>query len=202
MKFRNMLSVVFVLALALAACAPQATSVPTRIAAPTTAPTEPAATETSVATEPAATNTEEAATPTGAAETATAGIPVTGEATLNVSESTEYGTILVDGDGYSLYIFMADTQNGDSSACGDDDGCTAEWPPVISQGSPIAGEGVDSSMLGTITRDDGSIQVTYNGWPLYRFHDDTAAGDTNGEGLEEFGGLWYLVNATGEAVKE
>jgi len=200
MKYRNMLAIVFVLALALAACAPAATQVPTRTAAPTTAPTEPvatepAATETSVATEPAATNT-------GEAETATAGIPVTGEATVNVAESTEYSTILVDGDGLSLYIFMADTQNGGTSACGDDDGCTEEWPPLLSQGSPIAGDGVDATLLGTITRDDGSIQVTYNGWPLYHFHDDAAAGDTNGEGLEEFGGLWYLVNATGEAVKE
>ena len=195
MKFKSMLAVVFVLALALAACAPQAAPVPTRTTAPTTAPTEPAATETSVATEPAATNTREA-------ETATAGIPVTGEATVNVSESTEYGTILVDGEGFSLYIFMADTQDGGTSACGDDDGCAAEWPPVISQGSPIAGDGVDSTLLGTIIREDGSLQVTYNGWPLYRFDEDTAAGDTNGQGLEEFGGLWYLVNPTGEAIKE
>jgi predicted lipoprotein with Yx(FWY)xxD motif len=195
MKFKSMLAVVFVLALALAACAPLAAPVPTRTTAPTTAPTEPAATETSVATEPATTNT-------GEAETATAGIPVTGEATVNVSESTEYGTILVDGDGFSLYIFMADTQGGGTSACGDDDGCAAEWPPVISQGSPIAGDGVDSTLLGTIIREDGSLQVTYNGWPLYRFDEDTAAGDTNGQGLEEFGGLWYLVNPTGEAIKE
>ena len=195
MKFKSMLAVVFVLALALAACAPLAAPVPTRTTAPTTAPTEPAATETSVATEPATTNT-------GEAETATAGIPVTGEATVNVSESTEYGTILVDGDGFSLYIFMADTQDGGTSACGDDDGCAAEWPPVISQGSPIAGDGVDSTLLGTIIREDGSLQVTYNGWPLYRFDEDTAAGDTNGQGLEEFGGLWYLVNPTGEAIKE
>jgi predicted lipoprotein with Yx(FWY)xxD motif len=195
MKFKSMLAVVFVLALALAACAPLAAPVPTRTTAPTTAPTEPAATETSVATEPATTNTREA-------ETATAGIPVTGEATVNVSESTEYGTILVDGDGFSLYIFMADTQDGGTSACGDDDGCAAEWPPVISQGSPMAGDGVDSTLLGTIIREDGSLQVTYNGWPLYRFDEDTAAGDTNGQGLEEFGGLWYLVNPTGEAIKE
>ena len=199
MKYRNMLAIVFVLALALAACAPQATPVPTSTTAPTTAPTEPAATEpsateTSVATEPAATNT-------GEAETATAGIPVTGEATVNVSESTDFGPILVDGDGNSLYVFMADTQNGGTSACGDDDGCTTEWPPLLSQGSPVAGEGVDSSMLGTITRDDGTMQVTYNGWPLYLFEEDEAPGDTNGQGVDEFGGLWYLVTPEGEAVQ-
>ena len=202
MKYRNMLAIVFVLALALAACAPQATPVPTRTTAPTTAPTEPAATETSVATEPAATNTGEAETPTGEAETATAGIPVTGEATVNVSESTDFGPVLVDGDGISLYVFMADTQNGGTSACGDDDGCTTEWPPLLSQGLPVAGEGVDSSLLGTITRDDGTMQVTYNGWPLYHFDEDEAPGDTNGQGLDEFGGLWYLVSPEGEAVKQ
>jgi len=201
MKYRNMLAIVFILALALAACAPQATPVPTSTTAPTTAPTEPAATETSVATEPAATNTGEAETPTGEAETATAGIPVTGEATVNVSESTDFGPILVEGDGNSLYVFMADTQNGGTSACGDDDGCATEWPPLVSQGSPVAGDGVDSSMLGTITRDDGTMQVTYNGWPLYLFEEDEAPGDTNGQGIDEFGGLWYLIAPTGEAVQ-
>jgi predicted lipoprotein with Yx(FWY)xxD motif len=57
-------------------------------------------------------------------------------------------------------------------------------------------------MLSTITRDDGTMQVTYNGWPLYLFHADAAAGDTNGQGLDEFGGLWYLVSPAGEAIQE
>ena len=107
----------------------------------------------------------------------------------------------MDGDGFSLYLFMKDTQNGDASTCTDADGCATEWPPVLTDGDPIAGDGVDATLLGTITREDGSTQVTYNGWPLYRFHEDTAAGDTNGQGLDEFGGLWYLVSPTGEAVQ-
>lgn len=179
MKYKTILAIVAALAFILTACVPQATEIPTMTTEPTMASAEPAA-----------------------AETSTGGIPVTGEATVNVSESTDFGSILVNGEGLSLYIFMADTQNGGTSACGDDDGCTEEWPPLVSQGSPVVGEGVDSTMLNTITREDGSIQVTYNGWPLYTFHEDTAPGDTNGQGLEEFGGLWYLVTPTGEAVQQ
>jgi predicted lipoprotein with Yx(FWY)xxD motif len=195
MKYKSILGLVFVLALVLAACAPQAaTQAPVKTTEPTMASTEPAATEPSM-TETSAAGPE--ATNTGAAETATAGVPVTGEATVNVSESTEFGPILVDGEGLSLYLFMNDTQNGDSSACNDD--CAVEWPPLLTQGSPIAGEGVDSALLGTITRDDGSMQVTYNGWPLYHFDEDTAPGDTNGQGMES---VWFLVTPTGEAVQQ
>ena len=93
---------------------------------------------------------------------------------MNVSESADFGPILVDGEGISLYLFMADTQNSGASTCGDDDGCAEEWPPLVTDGDPVAGEGVDAAMLGTITRDDGTTQVTYNGWPLYLFEEDTA----------------------------
>lgn len=197
MKSKTIFAMLVVLAVLVAACAPQSTVVPTTTTEPTQVSTEPASTEPS-ATETAGATAE--ATATGAAETATSSIPVTGATTVNVSESTEFGPILVAGDGFSLYVFMADTQNSGTSACGDDDGCTEEWPPLLTEGDPVAGEGVDATLLGTITRDNGSTQVTYNGWPLYRFHEDTAAGDTNGQGVDEFGGLWYLVSPTGEAI--
>jgi predicted lipoprotein with Yx(FWY)xxD motif len=238
MKYKTMLAVVCVSMLVLAACAPQETVVPTTITEPTMAATEPATTEPST-TETAA---SPEATSTGAAETPTAGVPVTGAVTISVSESADYGPILVNSEGMSLYLFMADTQDSGSSTCGDDDGCATDWPPLtctaagaendntnananandnanananantnantntapdaMADCSPeaMAGEGVDSTLLGTITREDGSTQVTYNGWPLYLFHEDLAAGDTNGQGLDEFGGLWYLVSPTGEAV--
>ena len=189
---------VLLLALVLAACAPAATPAATEppvTLEPTAEPTEPPATESPAATEPAATDT-------AAAESATAGVPVTGEATVNVSESADFGPILVDVEGMSLYVFMADTQNSGTSTCGDDDGCAAEWPPLVSQGAPVAGEGVDATLLGTITRDDGTLQVTYNGWPLYLFVEDAAPGDTNGQGIDEFGGLWFLVSPTGEAIQQ
>ena len=198
MKSKTILATLVALAVLVAACAPQSTGVPTTTTEPTEVSTEPANTE-PAETETAGTTAE--ATATGAAdETATSSIPVTGAATVNVSESTEFGPILVDGDGFSLYLFMADTQNSGTSTCGDDDGCTTEWPPLLTEGDPVAGEGVDATLLGTITRDDGSTQVTYNGWPLYLFHEDMAAGDTNGQAVDEFGGLWYLVSPTGETI--
>ena len=195
MKYPTLMGAMLVMALLIAACAPAATPAVTEPPATieptmeiTEVPTEPAATD--AATEPAAT---EAATD--------AGVPVTGEATVNVSESADFGPILVDGAGMSLYLFMADTQNSGASTCGDDDGCAAEWPPLLSQGAPVAGEDADAALLDTITRDDGTLQVTYNGWPLYYFHEDGAPGDTNGQGLDEFGGLWFLVSPTGEAIQ-
>jgi predicted lipoprotein with Yx(FWY)xxD motif len=210
MKYPTLLGAMLILALLLTACGSAATPTtafetpvvtiePTM--EPTEAPTEAPATESPAATEAPAT-TEAVATDTTAAESPTAGVPVTGEATVNVSESTDFGPILVDGEGMALYVFMADTQNGDTSACGDDDGCATEWPPLVSQGAPVAGDGVDESLLSTITRDDGTMQVTYNGWPLYLFEEDTAAGDTNGQGVDEFGGLWFLVSPAGEAIQQ
>ena len=198
MKYKTLLGAVFVLALILTACAPAPTSPATL--PPTEPSIEPSLTEPPASTEPAVTDTQSADTPS--AETPTLGVPVTGAATVNVSESTDFGSILVDGEGMSLYVFMADTQDSGTSTCGDDDGCATEWPPLLTDGDPVAGEGVDATLLGTITRDDGSTQVTYNGWPLYHFEEDTAAGDTNGQGIDEFGGLWFLVSPEGEAIQQ
>jgi predicted lipoprotein with Yx(FWY)xxD motif len=196
MKSRKILGILPVLALILAACAPAPTEAPA-----TLMPTEPAATETQ-ATEPtespmAETPTTEATT---VAETPTTGVPVTGAASVNVSETTDFGPVLVNSEGFSLYVFMNDTQNGGTSTCME--ACAAAWPPLVSESDPVAGEGVDQALLSTITRDDGSSQITYNGWPLYLFEGDTAPGDTNGQGLDDSGGLWFLVSPSGEAIQQ
>jgi predicted lipoprotein with Yx(FWY)xxD motif len=206
MKYRILLGAISAFALVLAACAPAATAPATQAPAtlePTTMATEPAATETSAATEvPTATEaptTTEAPATTEAATTetpGTPGVPVTGEATINVAEVGSYGSALVNGDGMSLYVFSLDTSG--TSACKDD--CATEWVPVASQGSPSAGDGVDASQLGTITRDDGAMQVTYNGHPLYTFVEDKAAGDANGQSKEDFGGTWTLISPAGEPI--
>jgi predicted lipoprotein with Yx(FWY)xxD motif len=109
--------------------------------------------------------------------------------------SSPLGTILVDQDGKTLYLFEADTMN--KSNCSG--GCLALWPAVMASGSATAGNGVSAGMIGTAT---GSSQVTYAGHPLYWFSGDTAAGDTNGEGLTDFGGAWYAVSPAGKAVEE
>jgi predicted lipoprotein with Yx(FWY)xxD motif len=201
MNYKTILGALFVMALIVTACAPAQTEVPTLTDVPTdVSTTEP----TDAATEPpVATDTASVATDTATVdETATVSVPVTGEAAVNVTEAEGFGPILVNGEGMSLYVFMADTQDSGTSTCGDDDGCATEWPPLTTEGDPVAGEGVDATLLGTITRDDGSLQVTYNGWPLYLFEEDAAAGDTNGQGLEEFGGLWFLVSPAGEAIQQ
>jgi predicted lipoprotein with Yx(FWY)xxD motif len=162
-------------------------------------PTEVQATESPAATEAPAATAAPAATNTQTAEAAsTEGIPVTGgETIVKATISEDYGPILADGDGRSLYLFTSDVQNGDSSACTDE--CATEWEPLISQGDPVAGAGAIQNLLGTITRQDGTSQVTYNGWPLYYFSGDHGAGSTNGQGTED---VWFLVSPSGKAIQE
>jgi predicted lipoprotein with Yx(FWY)xxD motif len=95
-----------------------------------------------------------------------------------------------------LYIFNQDTQNGGKSACTDET-CTTEWPPLTTDGTAMAGAGAVQSLLGTITREDGSIQVTYNGWPLYTFSSDTSADSPAGQGAEPG---WTLVSPAGKPI--
>jgi len=109
--------------------------------------------------------------------------------------SSPLGTILVDQDGKTLYLFEADSMN--KSNCSG--GCLSLWPAVMANGKTTAGSGVSAGMIGTAT---GSSQVTYAGHPLYWFAGDTAPGDTNGEGLTDFGGAWYAVSPAGKAVEE
>ena len=88
------------------------------------------------------------------------------------------GTVLVAGsNGMTVYTFSSDTANSGKSACSG--GCATTWPAVTATGTPTAGDGAKGT-LGTIKRDDGSTQVTYNGLPLYFFSGDHAPGDTNG----------------------
>jgi predicted lipoprotein with Yx(FWY)xxD motif len=108
------------------------------------------------------------------------------------------GTYLTDGSGKSLYLFAADS--GGKSVC--NGSCAAAWPPLTSSGAPTAGSGATASMLTTIKRDDGSTQVVYNGHPLYYYIGDTAAGDTTGQGINMFGGLWWLVTPAGAAIQK
>jgi predicted lipoprotein with Yx(FWY)xxD motif len=106
------------------------------------------------------------------------------------------GMALVDEDGKTLYLFEAD-KNGTSTCTGP---CAAAWPPVTTSGAPQAGSGVDKSLLGTVKRDDGTEQVTYNGHPLYYFVGDTGPGMDKGQGSKAFGAGWYALNAKGSKI--
>ena len=118
-------------------------------------------------------------------------------AQVEVAEQEPYGAYLVDAEGRALYLFLADS--AEESACYDD--CANAWPPLLTDGDPAAGDGVDASMLGTLEREDGAMQVTYDGMPLYYFVRDQGAGDTNGQGVEGFGAEWYLVSPEGGEVE-
>ena len=112
------------------------------------------------------------------------------------TERSRYGTILATSSGMTLYRLSADTPT--SSAC--NSACAAVWPPLTVTGRPTVGPGLDQSLVGTITRPNGTHQVTYNGHPLYTFSGDGAAGQVNGEGINSFGGVWDVLNRSGDPV--
>jgi predicted lipoprotein with Yx(FWY)xxD motif len=112
--------------------------------------------------------------------------------------TTSLGKVLVDGEGNSLYLFEADT--GTQSTCSDE--CAAAWPPLLTSGTPTVSGDATQSMVGTTTRTDGGVQVTYDGHPLYYYSGDKKAGDINGEGSKAFGAEWYLVSPKGATVEE
>jgi len=95
-----------------------------------------------------------------------------------------------------MYLFEAD-KGGTSTCTG---ACAAAWPPVTVSGTPQAGGGVSQSLLGTITRSDGTMQLTYNHHPLYYFAGDANTGQDKGQGLKAFGAGWYVVNASGAKI--
>ncbi|HSB39211.1 MAG TPA: hypothetical protein VLD13_09000 [Gaiellaceae bacterium] len=107
------------------------------------------------------------------------------------------GRILVDGRGRTLYLFEKD-RRGRSSCAG---ACAAYWPPLLSQGKPVAGRGAKQSLLGITRRANGRRQVTYAGHPLYRFAGDTRPGQTNGQGLHDFGAGWYVLSPAGKKIE-
>ena len=122
--------------------------------------------------------------------------PVTGAGTtVDLGKTDELGSFLVDDKGMTLYLFTKDTPN--TSNCYDK--CATNWPPLLTTGNPVAGKGLDASMLGTTARTDGTTQVTYNGWPLYYYVKDTKAGDTVGQNV---GDVWFVISPEGNQVSQ
>jgi predicted lipoprotein with Yx(FWY)xxD motif len=115
-------------------------------------------------------------------------------ATVRVAK-TNLGKILVNSKGRTLYLFQADS--GTTSACAD--ACAVAWPPLTSA-APKVGKGAKASLASTATRSDGKPQVIYNGHPLYTYSGDKKAGNTNGQGVSAFGGLWYVLSPTGTEI--
>jgi predicted lipoprotein with Yx(FWY)xxD motif len=167
MKTKLMLYSLTILALVLSACA-SATPVPT---VPTSAPVVPV---------------------TGSTATPAVAMP-SGPAAVNVGQTAALGSFLVDSKGMTLYIYTKDTAN--TSTCSG--ACANNWPPLLTNGAPTAGSGVTASLLGSLTRADGSTQVTYNSMPLYYFAADKAAGDTKGQAVKS---VWYVLDPAGKTI--
>lgn len=132
-----------------------------------------------------------------ASGTPSVGASSTSTIVLQTATST-LGTYLTDGQGRSLYLFQSDTPN--NSTC--NDACAQVWPPlIVSNGqTPQAAGGALGNLINTLTRNDGSTQVTYNGWPLYYYSLDQTPGDTHGEGVNGFGAFWYLIQPNGNPL--
>jgi predicted lipoprotein with Yx(FWY)xxD motif len=110
------------------------------------------------------------------------------------------GKVLVDGQGFTLYVFAPDKRSG-SSKCYSR--CALAWPPLVLPSGvrkAPAGPGVRSALLGTTKRKDGTVEVTYHKWPLYTWVVDTAPGAATGQDLNNLGGKWYVITPAGQLI--
>lgn len=120
-----------------------------------------------------------------------------GSATVSVAKVPKLGQVIVDAKGFTLYDFHKD--KGTQSSCYG--GCAGVWPPLTTSGTPKASNGAMVSRLGTTTRKDGSVQVTYAGHPLYLYASDAKPGDAKGNDIDSFGAEWYALQPSGEEAE-
>ena len=132
--------------------------------------------------------------PAPASSAAAAGSSTTG--TVITTQAGSAGAFLTTASGRTVYLWAKDGMNmSDCSGA-----CASAWPPVPATGTLTAAGSAKASDLGTITRSDGTKQVTYDGHPLYYFVGDSAAGQTNGQGSDNFGAKWWLVAPSGAQI--
>jgi predicted lipoprotein with Yx(FWY)xxD motif len=111
------------------------------------------------------------------------------------------GTVLVNGSGRTLYLLTSEKSG--TLTCTDDNGCTKVWPDTeLPSGTlkPIAGTGIQESMLSTVKGPSGALYITYAGWPLYTFSGDPGPGQARGQGIVSFGGTWQTLTPAGTPV--
>jgi len=130
----------------------------------------------------------------------TASYTVTPTTATGVTLSTApspVGRILATPSGRTLYDFTPDTPTSSSCIKGF---CVRLWPPLIVTGAPKVGRGLNPSLVGTIHRPDGQLQLTYGGHPLYTWIGDNEPGMITGQALLNVGGYWYVISPTGKQV--
>jgi predicted lipoprotein with Yx(FWY)xxD motif len=124
------------------------------------------------------------------------GLRVAAQRARIVAQESDFGRVLFDANGQVVYVFEID--DPDQSNCTRAD-CVEAWPPVLTEEEPSAGAGIDAELLGTINRDDGALQVTYNGRPLY-FYEHEGPGEIKCHNVNLHGGLWWVVTPDGDPV--
>jgi predicted lipoprotein with Yx(FWY)xxD motif len=117
---------------------------------------------------------------------------------VSAAQVSDLGTVLVTAEGFTLYDFHKD--KGGTSACYN--ACAGAWPPLLTEGNPQAQGAAERSMLGTTKRKDGTLQVTYNDWPLYTYVGDKAPGEANGNDIDQFGAEWYALQPNGQEPED
>jgi predicted lipoprotein with Yx(FWY)xxD motif len=121
-----------------------------------------------------------------------------GDGIVSAAQVGDLGTVLVTSQGLTLYDFHKD--KGSTSSCYG--ACAAAWPPLLTEGNPQAQGPADRSMLGTTKRKDGTVQVTYNGWPLYTYAGDQSPGEADGNDIDQFGAEWYALQPNGQEPED
>jgi predicted lipoprotein with Yx(FWY)xxD motif len=125
-------------------------------------------------------------------------VPPTTDPSLTLTvQHSPVGSILATGSGATLYDFTPDAPK--HSACVND-GCIFQWPPLLAHGPVRVGPGVRPSLVGTLRRPDGSIQLSYGGHPLYTYAIDGTPGVVMGQAIDQNGGLWYVVDPAGKQI--
>jgi len=117
---------------------------------------------------------------------------------VTVASVGDLGKVLVDAEDFTLYYFEKD-RNGKSACYG---ACANAWPPLTTGGASHAMSGTEPSKLGTTKRTDGTVQVTYAGWPLYTYTADANPGEDNGTDVNSFGATWYPLHPDGKKAGE
>jgi predicted lipoprotein with Yx(FWY)xxD motif len=130
-----------------------------------------------------------AATPT---PTKSAAKPVKLTDELRAKTIAKMGKVVTDQNGWVLYRFDTDTAKPAKSNCVQK--CAKIWPPAATDGNPKL-TGVDPALVGTVSRDDGTMQITLNGWPLYRYVGDLKPGQWKGQNV---GGTWFVAAPDGK----
>jgi predicted lipoprotein with Yx(FWY)xxD motif len=124
------------------------------------------------------------------------GLRVPAQRARIVAEESDFGRVLFDANGQVIYVFEIDGPNQSNCTSAE---CVEAWPPVLTEEEPSAGAGIEAELLGTIRRDDGTLQVTYDGRPLY-FYEHEGPGEIKCHNVNLHGGLWWVVTPSGDPV--